>query len=87
MKFESKFGIGEIVSTRQIIRSGRIRPDELLEVIGVVFSKDKTPIYACRLPNMLPAYFDEHELTGDPTFNQETGEYPPQNDADILEIP
>lgn len=72
MKFESKFGLGEIVSyTRE--RDGKISHDELLEVVGIGFQKDGTTTYAVRGYRGVLMHFEESELEGDPDFDQETG--------------
>lgn len=78
MKFESSFGIGEIVVTRQIIRGDHIREDVIGEVIGVTFAKG-TPLVisvSVRLSDGSMQAFFPDELIGDPQFNQETGSYP-----------
>lgn len=87
MKFESKFGIGEVVVTRQRVRPeeppGRanIHRDLIGEIIAVVFERGASPAYHVRVISdmSIPSIqtFREWELVGDPTFNQETGEYPP----------
>ena len=76
MKFESKFGLGEIVVTQQKVRGDRINQDIIGEVIGISFFP-KCPVgYTVRIGGTGQAHnFLESELIGDPTFDQETG-YP-----------
>jgi hypothetical protein len=76
MKFESKFGIGEIVCTKQVFSSRGVFQDVLLKVIAVNFSSDGLPAYTVRLQDGQLTVFQESELIGDPDFNQETGKYP-----------
>ena len=61
MKFESKFGIGEILVTHQKIREGRINQDVIGECIGISFQVGTSPVYCLRI--------------GEPTFDQEAS-YP-----------
>ena len=75
MKYESKFGIGEIVVTKQKVRDGRIIPDLIGEVFAVHFGKDATMV-AVRLTDGTLQGFREDELEGDPAYDQETGSYP-----------
>ena len=78
MKFESPFGIGEIVVTRQFIRGDHVREDVIGEVIGVTFAKG-SPLgvgVSVRLGDGSMQVFLPDELIGDPQFNQETGSYP-----------
>ena len=73
MKFESKFGIGEIVSKVWERGDGQRVHDELLEVVAIVFSRDK-PVIVCRYPQTgTTVQFSESELTNDPDFSQEHG--------------
>lgn len=76
MKFESKFGIDEIVA-HVVRRRGKIIFDSLLKVVVVHFEKDKV-VYTCRTSQNLLVHFNERELVGDPDFNQELGCYPPE---------
>lgn len=76
MKFESKYGIGEIVSYEPHQRTDKefIPNDALLEVQGVFFGMDGKIEYVCRYPATgLTTGFSESQLIGDPEFNQETG--------------
>ena len=76
MKFESKFGLGEIVITQQKIRGDRINQDVIGEVIGVSFFPECPVGYTVRIGGTGQVHnFLEAELIGDPDFNQETG-YP-----------
>lgn len=73
MKFESKFGIGEIV-IYEPHRRGERQTDVLLEVQGVYFGMDGKVEYVCRYPgNGATVGFSESQLVGDPGFNQDTG--------------
>lgn len=74
MKFESKFGLCEIVYHTLDGRRGA-KHDEFLEVVGVLFGKQGVT-YACRYPLGLIGHFTECELDGDPDFNQNAGAYP-----------
>lgn len=78
MKFESNFGVGEIVFTRQTIRGDRIRQDVIGEVIAVTFVKGspREANVSVRLSDGSLQVFLPEELIGDPQFNQETGSYP-----------
>ena len=77
MRFESKFGIGEVVSKLVERKDGTIVIDLLAEVVGVEFSKtNQNAVYACRSNTGQILLFSEQELIGDPEFNQELGRYP-----------
>lgn len=76
MKFESKFGICEIVSYEPKERQdkGNSTSDSLLEVQGVYFGMSGKVDYVCRYPlTGVTTSFDECQLIGDPDFNQESG--------------
>ena len=78
MKFESKFGIGEIVSYEPRQRSDKeFTPNEaLLEVQGIYFGMDGKIEYVCRYPATgVTAGFSEGQLIGDPEYMQDTGSY------------
>lgn len=73
MKFETKFGLGEIVYyTRNAHENAK--HDEFLEVMAIVFDKNGVT-YHCRYPQGITVGFAECDLVGDPDFNQETGKY------------
>lgn len=82
MKFESRFGIGEVVCTAQNVSSDRAMMDIAVRVIGVAFYcgvTNKTGDscnYICRLPNGTISSFLESELIGDPEFDQDIRGYP-----------
>lgn len=79
MNFESKFGIGEIVSYEPRQR-GNAPCDSFLEVQGIYFGMGNKVEYVCRYPETgVTASFSESQLLGDPDFNQETGKYPYRN--------
>ncbi len=78
MKFESKFGIGEIVAyePRQLRDKDYQPNDALLEVQGVFFGMDGKVEYICRYPATgVTAGFSESQLIGDPDYDQNTGSY------------
>ena len=81
MKFESKFGIGEICAVNDKESARKMR-DELVKILHVTFSKAGA-LYTCEWfaasGIMQRAQFEEWELTGDPDFNQETGSYNEEN--------
>lgn len=86
MKFESKFGIGEIVIREHHKNGKMVGEDRMMEVIGVHFGKDTNGIveavYVCEdSSNGHRQMYAEHMLVGDPDFDQETGKYP----QDVLE--
>lgn len=82
MKFESKFGIGEIVhwSKENPRLQEKFLRDEFLEVNAIVFGRTSDGridyIYQCRHTDGRVSSLAEFELDGDPTFDQETGRYP-----------
>lgn len=78
MKFESKFGVGEIVIIGSNIQARRDRgTDYLGEVIAVIFEKESTgylvDVQTPKGPQR--GQYNESSLVGDPDFNQDTGEY------------
>lgn len=73
MKFETKFGIGEIVHYT-LLGHPAAKHDELLEVVCISFGKGSMT-YHCRYPKGNVGCFEECELIGDDDFNQETGKY------------
>lgn len=74
MKFESKYGLGEIVSYTRY-KNKVVVLDAMLEVIGVHFSVEGIGYY-CRGTNNIVVHFAEEDLEGDPDFDQEAGCYP-----------
>lgn len=81
MKFESKFGIGEILITNQKVRGDRINQDVIGECIGISFQVGASPVYCLRIGGTGQTHnFMEAELIGDPDFNQENG-YPTEPGA------
>lgn len=73
MKFESKYGIGEIVAYEPHRRNDKPN-DELLEVQGIYFGMDNQVDYLCRYPRTgVTVSFKESQLIGDPDFDQEKG--------------
>lgn len=80
MKFESKFGIGEIV-IRESHQNGKMVQERMMEVIGISFGKDHNgnlgACYVCEdTQNGHRQHYDENMLVGDPDFDQEKGKYP-----------
>jgi len=73
MKFETKFGLGEIVYYTRLGHK-TAKHDEFLEVVGIVFDKNGVS-YHCRYPQGITAVFAEEELIGDPDFDQDKGQY------------
>lgn len=77
MKFESKFGVGEIViydPHQREAASAKSYHDALLEVQAVIFEIGGTVRYVCRYPSSgITGTFAEGQLLGDPDFDQETG--------------
>jgi hypothetical protein len=77
MKFESKFGIGEIVIYRTHERADKSKncPNgALLEVQGIYFGMDGETVYSCRyIGTGVTVGFSESQLVGDPEFNQDSG--------------
>ena len=76
MKFESRFGLGEIVAYEPHHRSDKAYPpsDALLEVQGVYFGLDGKIEYICRYPGTgITTAFTESQLLGDPAFDQASG--------------
>lgn len=77
MKFESKFGVGEIVCMDTVKASGNVVSSELLKVVTVAFGTDLIPAYLCRYPRTgAQIWAAENELIGDPDFDQDAGKYP-----------
>jgi hypothetical protein len=75
MKFESPFGIGEIVTTHQLRSGDRIRHDLIGEVLGITFLKDGQQSIHVRTSDGHMMQFLPSELIGDPDFDQESGKY------------
>lgn len=81
MKYESKFGMGEIVTTKQISKKGKFIRDEIGEVVAVQFDKTAITILV-RMANAQGIHsFRECDLIGDPDFDQEAGKYPEGGEA------
>ena len=76
MKFESKFGIGEIVCY-DLYRGESLVHSAALEVVGIYFARDGRDEYICRYPQTgATVGFTEAQLLGDPDFDQDRGCYP-----------
>lgn len=80
MKFESKFGLDEVlVYNESEVRGNRSMPDQLVKVINVSFNLGGEVTYLCEYVSNQGVIhritLHESLLTGDPDFDQETG-YP-----------
>lgn len=76
MKFESKFGVGEIV-IRESHQNGKLAQERMMEVIAVLFGKENEVSYICEdTHNGHRQQYCESMLVGDPDFDQEAGSYP-----------
>lgn len=76
MKFDTKFGLGEIVCTHQRETINGVYPDMILKVVGIQFCLDQQMVYLCRSAgsgNIVACA--ESELLGDPAFDQWAGKY------------
>lgn len=83
MKFESKFGIGEICLINATEREGRKVPELMVKVAGVIFGGDTTTYEVENITTSKHIqYFrmPENQLVGDPDFDQEAGCYPAESD-------
>lgn len=91
MKFESKFGVGEICIVNEMhygnpySNRSNFRGERLVKIMSVIFSAGNPhPRYLVEIPlkdgGVQHAYVNEGELTGDPEFNQDEGRYPPDED-------
>lgn len=75
MKFESKFGIGEIV-IRESHQNGKMVQERMLEVTGIIFEKNGIAYICEDTKNGHRMPYAEDMLVGDPDFDQDKGEYP-----------
>ena len=80
MKFESQFGLGEIVCTHQAWRGEKCYPDLLIKIVGITFQDDGNQCIICRLDDGHIQAFMPSELISDPAFDQEHGCYPPDKE-------
>lgn len=85
MKFESKFGLGEIVYIRGVsdaapTRGSNVADDEIGKVIAVHFLLGQAPVFTVRYLNragyQVSENLVEQMLIGDPEFDQDAGGYP-----------
>lgn len=76
VNIQTKFGLGEIVTTHQKRMGNRIILDQIGEVVTIQVSTISTgTIYFVRVGGqILP--FGEDELIGDPDYDQNKGGYP-----------
>lgn len=73
MKFEAKFGLGEIVWYSMMNHEKRGKKfDEFLEVIAITIDKNGMT-YTCRWPNGIVGHFTSDELENDPDYDQNNG--------------
>ena len=79
MKFERKFGMGEVcIYNQQPEGCSRVMRDELVNVVAVQFEVGGITNYLIEFVNTYAIQrilIAEASLTGDPDFNQETGQY------------
>ena len=74
MKFESKFGIGEVVENN--IRKGdKLISSALYEVIAIAFDASSSVVYCRNGSSGIIVPFKESELSGDADYSQEQGGY------------
>lgn len=89
MKFESKFGVGEICVANEMHHGNpcsnrsNFRGERLVKIMSVIFSTgDPHPRYLVEIPlkdgGVQNAYANECDLTGDPEFDQDEGRYHPE---------
>ncbi len=84
MKFESKFGLGEICGYNEDAKKGdKTMPDILVKVVQIVFDCDGQCNYTVEhigsqfgIQRFMAA---KSMLVGDPAFDQELGCYPPED--------
>ena len=85
MKFESKFGIGEICGYNEnAFRGTKKMDDTLVKIVAVNFDIDGHVSYVIEqsggLFGIQRIQSSETMLNGDPDFDQEAGCYPPEID-------
>lgn len=81
MNIQTKFGLGEIVTTHQKRKGDQIIPDLIGEVVTIQASTMATGnIYFVRVTGGQILPFGEDELIGDPDYDQEKGGYPDASD-------
>ena len=77
MKFESKFGVGEVCYYNYNPRRGM--QDQIVKIVGVSFTIEPTVSYICEFVDsdgrINRIQLSEPMLEGDPKFDQEAG-YP-----------
>lgn len=75
VNIQTKFGLGEIVTTHQKRMGNRIILDQIGEVVTIQVSTISTgTIYFVRVCGQI-LIFGEDELIGDPDYDQEKGGY------------
>ncbi|CAH6977861.1 hypothetical protein VCHA53O466_140024 [Vibrio chagasii] len=76
MKFESKFGLKEIV-IREAHKNGKMVHERMMEVVGIAFDVEGKVSYLCEDTKAgIRQWYSESMLVGDPLFDQEAGAYP-----------
>lgn len=80
MNIQTKFGLGEIVTTHQRCKGDQIIPDLIGEVVTIqVSSMAAKTIYFVRVGGQI-LFYGEDELIGDPDYDQEKGGYTDASD-------
>lgn len=74
MKFETKFGLGEICALKQVEREERVSHvrDHFWKVIMVTINVNGEITYTCRSDTGQMVGFFEEELEGDPDYMEPT---------------
>lgn len=90
MKFESKFGLGEVciynhdVSYKPGSVDERTVTDILVKIVDITFNTQGIVYYTIELTTQAAGIqrlsVNENSLTGDPAFDQEAGEYPEEDE-------
>ena len=79
MKFETKFGIGEIVYIMAANSHNNNIPDLLGQIVSLVIGRDNV-MYLVELVtsdhDVRRVHYEEWQITGDPDYDQELGRYP-----------
>ena len=80
MKFESEFGIGEVVFIMDAVKRRDGAEDHIGQILAVSFCRGATEYLVEIAHTGAPVQrlnYQGWQLTGDPTYDQEKGEYPP----------
>ena len=80
MKFESEFGIGEVVFIMDAVKHIEGAEDHIAQILAIIFSRGAIE-YLVEIAHasgpVQRLHYQGWQLTGDPTYDQEKGEYPP----------